>query len=117
MSVALKPCPYCGGVAEVGETKYGCVVCQNDDCNAVGPNFDHDGAKWNAISRTGAMAFAMSDGELLARSQLAIGDEGSAAPCDSTMSEVDVRNWHTENCKQVRDELDRRAAARKAATS
>jgi hypothetical protein len=47
MSILL-PCPACGGEAKQGSSYVG---CSNLACALFGPNFDPEGAKWNALPR------------------------------------------------------------------
>jgi hypothetical protein len=49
------PCPYCGSEAILENNPYGgptiYVRCTNDRCLACGPEYDHDGSRWNAVAR------------------------------------------------------------------
>jgi hypothetical protein len=49
------PCPYCGSETVLENSPYGgstiYVRCTNDKCLACGPEYDHDGSRWNAVAR------------------------------------------------------------------
>lgn len=49
----LKPCPACGSPAGWRRRRSVSAVCDNGECEMVGPRNDYDGAKWNALPRRG----------------------------------------------------------------
>jgi len=103
----LKPCPACGGEAEFS-TITGSIRCLTSGCYLHGPREDPTGSKWDALPRRGDTEIApqrMSDGELQARTALAVkaiekSFEGSGWP------------WSAKNANIVFSELDRRANER-----
>lgn len=114
MSENLKPCPRCGSAVQ-HFSKY--VACASTECEVIGPNDDPYGAKWNALPRhTDALprhtdaAPGMTDGELRSRVALVTCDSMSAHKFNKSCG-LDAE-WWNENSREVRAELDRRAALR-----
>lgn len=120
----LKPCPACGGDATQGLTYVSCIAT---NCQVTGPNFDADGSRWNAMPRRAPaaapidcqcttqaccsacarreLAPRMSDGELIARAMREVAIEVSRSHVNAPAP------WD----EAVTEEIERRAAARKAA--
>lgn len=107
MSENLKPCPRCGSAVQ-HFSKY--VACASTECEVIGPNDDPYGAKWNALPRHTDAAPGMTDGELRSRVALVTCDRMSAREFGGSCG-LDAE-WWNENSREVRAELDRRAALR-----
>lgn len=127
----LKPCPACGGEAEQRGMFASCV---DPSCALAGPNGDPSGVRWNAMPRKGdpvetrgmlqdvfarLAALTMTDGELLARTQIACSSDESTPTQMWNLEEIRadggqaMHHWFHRNALEIKSELDRRAAARK----
>ena len=71
----LKPCPACGGEARIRDGRF--AVCDGIHCRVMGPSYDPDGAKWNALPRaedflSPALSETVNEGNLAQRIYAAI---------------------------------------------
>lgn len=51
VSEKLEPCPWCRKTPALAKWGKRFAVCETAGCEAIGPNYDLDGAKWNRIAR------------------------------------------------------------------
>jgi hypothetical protein len=60
----LKPCPACSKAALINEAV--CYIyCSNTLCAVMGPTYDPDGSKWNALPRHSDNAALVAENERL----------------------------------------------------